>query len=336
MEKRILGKTNFEVSVVGFGGIPVQRVDEETAYKLLEEAYNQGMNFIDTARGYRESEALIGKALERLGREKFIIATKSMDRTYEGIKKDLQTSLELLRTDYIDLYQFHNIRTMDDLEFIMSENGALRALKEAKEQGIIREIGITSHNVDILDKAIDTGEFNTIQCPYNPVEKQGEAVFEKAKLNNIGVIIMKPMAGGAISKGELSLRFILSNPNITVAIPGMDSLEQVRENANAGIDRRPMTREEEEELFVEAESLGSEFCRRCGYCLPCTESIDIPSQFVIDSYYTRYNLQDWAIDRYRAMAIKAEHCIECGLCESKCPYNLPIMKMLKKVATNLG
>lgn len=336
MEKRILGKTSFEVSSVGIGGIPIQRVDKETALKLIEEAYNQGMNFIDTARGYRESEALIGYAVEKLGREKFIIATKSMERTYEGMKKDLHTSLELLRTDYIDLYQFHNVRTTDALESIMAEDGALKALKEAKEQGLIKEIGITSHSIDILNMAIDMGEFSAIQCPYNAVERQGEAVFEKAKLNNIGVIIMKPLAGGAISKGELSIRFVLSNPNITVAIPGMDSIEQIRENAIAGIDRRPMTKEEEEELFTEAQSLGSEFCRRCGYCLPCTEGIDIPSQFVLDSYYTRYNLQGWAIDRYKAMVKKAEHCIECGICETRCPYNLPITNMLKKVATHLG
>ncbi|MBC8590202.1 aldo/keto reductase [Wansuia hejianensis] len=336
MEKRVLGKTGFEVSVIGFGGIPIQRVDEETAYELLVESYNQGINFIDTARGYMESENLLGAALERFGRNKFILATKSMARTYDGVIEELNTSLKNLRTDYIDLFQFHNVRTKEDLDTVMGENGALKAIKEYKEKGIIKEIGITSHSVDILDIAIDTGEFSTIQYPYNPVERQGEPVFKKAKANNIGVIIMKPLAGGAIPKGELCLRFILENDDVTVAIPGMDSIEQVRENTKAGQDRRSLTPEERKDLEEEAKTLGSEFCRRCGYCAPCTVGIDIPSQFIMEGYYTRYNLQDWAKSRYEAMTTRAKDCIECGDCETRCPYDLPIIKMLKRVESNLG
>lgn len=336
MEKRVLGKTGFEVSVIGFGGIPIQRVDEETAYELLVESYNQGINFIDTARGYMESENLLGAALERFGRNKFILATKSMARTYDGVIEELNTSLKNLRTDYIDLFQFHNVRTKEDLDTVIGENGALKAIKEYKEKGIIKEIGITSHSVDILDIAIDTGEFSTIQYPYNPVERQGEPVFKKAKANNIGVIIMKPLAGGAIPKGELCLRFILENDDVTVAIPGMDSIEQVRENTKAGQDRRSLTPEERKDLEEEAKTLGSEFCRRCGYCAPCTVGIDIPSQFIMEGYYTRYNLQDWAKSRYEAMTTRAKDCIECGDCETRCPYDLPIIKMLKRVESNLG
>ncbi len=336
MEKRILGKTNYEVSIIGFGGIPIQRVDKEMAVKLIEESYNQGINFIDTARGYNESESLIGEALEKIGRDKFILATKSMKRDYNGILEELGTSLKNLRTNYIDLFQFHNVRSFEELDFIIGENGALKALKEAKEKGIIKEIGITSHSPEILDKALDTGEFATIQCPYNPVERQAEEVFKKAKEMNIGVIVMKPLAGGAITNGELSLRFIVDNPNVSVVIPGMDSLEQVKSNALAGIDKRKLTYEEEKILFEEANSLGSEFCRRCGYCLPCPQGIDIPVQFLMEGYYTRYNLKEWAQSRYDAMEKRAVHCVECGLCESKCPYNLPIRKMLKNVVEKLG
>ncbi len=334
MEKRILGKTNYEVSIVGFGGIPIQRTDKDTAVEILREALNQGINFIDTARGYRESEALIGHALEVLGRDKFILATKSMNRTYDGILEELHTSLKLLRTDYIDLFQFHNIADKATLDKVLAEGGALQALKEAKEKGLIREIGLSSHSADLLDIAIDTGEFSTIQFPYNAVERQGEPIFEKAKKNNIGVIIMKPLAGGALSNGELAMRFILENPNITVVIPGMDSVEQVRQNTKAGNELRKLTDEEREVLEKEAATLGTEFCRRCGYCAPCTVGIDIPTQFVIDAYYTRYDLQDWAIARYNSMSVKASECIECAECESRCPYNLPIVEMLKKVASH--
>lgn len=336
MEKRRLGRTNLQVSAVGFGGIPVQRVDGETAIKILEEAYNQGMNFIDTARVYMESESIIGYALEELGRDKFILATKSMNRTYEGIIDELHTSLKNLRTDYIDLFQFHNVRTREELDLILGENGAMKAIKEYQEKGIIKEIGITSHSADLLDIAIDTGEFSTIQYPYNPVERQGEPIFEKAKANDIGVIVMKPLAGGAIAKGELCLRFILDNPNISIAIPGMDSVEQVVENANAGIERRPLNKEEKEVLDKEAKTLGGEFCRRCGYCAPCSVGIDIPGQFITEGYYTRYNLQDWAMARYKSMDIRAGDCIECGDCEPRCPYDLPIIKMLNRVEENLG
>lgn len=334
MEKRILGKTNYEVSIVGFGGIPIQRADKDTAVEILREALNQGINFIDTARGYRESEALIGHALEVLGRDKFMLATKSMNRTYDGILEELHTSLELLKTDYIDLFQFHNIADKETLDKVLAEGGALQALKEAKEKGLIKHIGLSSHSVDLLDIAIDTGEFSTIQFPYNAVERQGEPIFEKAKKNNIGVIIMKPMAGGALSNGELAMRFILENPNITVVIPGMDSVEQVRQNAKAGNELRKLTDEEREVIEKEAATLGTEFCRRCGYCKPCTVGIDIPTQFVIDSYFTRYDLQDWAIARYNSMSVKASECIECSECESRCPYNLPIVDMLKKVASH--
>lgn len=335
MEKRILGRTNFEVSVIGFGGIPVQRVDEEMAYELLLESYNQGINFIDTARGYMESENLLGKALERIGRDKFILATKSMGRTYDAMLEELHTSLKNLRTDYIDLFQLHNVRTKEELDVVMGDNGALKLLKEYKEKGIIKEIGITSHSVDLLDIAMDTGEFSTIQYPYNPVERQGEKIFKKAKENNIGVIVMKPLAGGAIPKGELCLRFIMENNDVTTAIPGMDAIEQVRENATVGNNMRPLRDDERKDLMAEAEELGEEFCRRCGYCSPCTVGMDIPTQFLMEGYYNRYNLQDWAKSRYESLPVNAGDCIECGDCQPRCPYDLPIIKMLKRVEETL-
>lgn len=245
-----------------------------------------------------------------VGREKFIIATKSMKRDYDGIAEELNMA--------------------------MGEDGALRAIKEAKEKGIVKEIAITGHTPEILDKAIDTGEFATIQCPYNPVEQQKTKLFKKANAMGIGVIVMKPLAGGAITKGELSLRFIVDNPNATVAIPGMESIEQLNSNALVGIERRKLTKEEEDILFEEANSLGAEFCGRCGYCLPCPQGIDIPTQFLMEGYYTRYNLKEWTQGRYDAMENRASDCIECGQCEPRCPYDLPIRKMLKNVVSKLG
>lgn len=336
MHKRTLGKTNFEVSVIGFGGIPIQRVDREMAIKLIQKASEMGINFIDTARGYGKSEELIGYGLQECGRDKWIVATKSPVRDYEGMKKEIETSLKNLKTDVIDLYQLHLVKTEEQYSKIMGSDGALRALKEAKEQGLIREIGITSHDVHILEKAIETEEFATIQFPYSPVERQGEDLFKRAKELNIGVIIMKPVAGGAIKNVDLSLRFIVENPNISVVIPGMDKVEQIVENSMIGNEYRPLTSEEREIIFKEAEELGTQFCRRCGYCAPCPEGIDIPTMFILEGYYSRYDLKDWAKQRYGGLDIKASACKKCGICETRCPYDLPIRKMLKQVGERLG
>lgn len=334
MEKRSLGRTGFQVSVVGLGGIPIQRVDKSTSLDIVKEVLNQGMNFIDTARGYTVSEEIIGEALQVVGRDKFFIASKSMVRSYVGMLEEVNISLANLRTNYIDLYQLHNVKTIEDYKHVMSEDGAFKALKELKEKGLIKEIGISSHGLDVLDVAIDSGEFATIQYPYNAIERQAEDLFIKAKKNNIGVIVMKPLAGGALTNGESAIRFVLENPNISVVIPGMDSVEQVVENARPAIDRRDFTLDERKELEEEAKSLGTQFCRRCGYCAPCTVGIDIPNNFMFHSYFTRYNLKDWALSRFETMNIKAKDCIQCGKCESRCPYDLPIMDMLKEVASH--
>lgn len=336
MEKRVLGRTGFEVSVIGFGGIPIQKLDERLAIELVKKAHDLGINFIDTARGYGRSEELIGLGLESCGRDNWIVATKSPVRDYEGMKKEIETSLKNLRTNIIDLYQLHNVRDEEQYNKAMSEDGAFFALKEAKEKGQIREIGITSHSLDVLKKAVETGEFSTIQFPYNPVERQAEDLFKRAKELNIGVIVMKPIAGGAISNAKLSLRFILENPNVTVAIPGMRKIEEVIENSSIGNNFIPLSEKEREIILKEAKELGNEFCRRCGYCAPCPQGIDIPTQFVLESYYLRYNLPEWAKERYSSLPHKANECVECGQCEAKCPYNLPIRRMLKRVAANLG
>jgi len=335
MRKRKLGKTNMNVSVIGFGGIPIQKTDKETAINLIEKASDLGINFIDTARGYGLSEELIGYGIEKTDRDKWIIATKSPVRDYEGMKKEIETSLRNLKTDYIDLYQLHNVRTTEEYNKVMSDDGALKALREAKEKGSIKEIGITSHDLHTLEKAIETLEFSTIQFPYNPVEKQGEELFKRAKELNIGVIVMKPVAGGAITNVKLSLKYILQNENVTTVIPGMNKIEHIIENASVGTHEMNLSTEEIDEVLKEAGELGEEFCRRCGYCGPCPQGIDIPTQFVINGYYERYNLQEWAKERYDALEFKAVNCVECGVCEPKCPYDLPIREMMKKVQNNL-
>lgn len=329
-----LGKTELKVSRISFGGIPIQHLDQESSNKLIERLLELGINFIDTARGYTVSESLIGAALEGK-REKVFIATKSMTREKEALKKDIEISLTNLKTDYIDLYQFHNVPSVAELEKITAPGGALDAFMEYKKSGVIKHIGITSHNLGVIEKALQYDVFETIQYPYNAVETQAEEVFKKAREKGVGVIAMKPLAGGALTNTKAALKFILQNDNISCLIPGMCSIEQLEENVKA-IEEMPLTSDERENLSKEVAQLGQKFCRRCGYCQPCPQGINIPSVFLFEGYYKRYNLKEWAVERYNSLPVKAEACVKCGLCESKCPYNLPIRDMLESVKNTFG
>ena len=319
---RILGKTNIYVNEIGCGGIPIQHVDQNVVNEMIDEMIKQKINFIDTARGYTVSEELLGIALEGK-REKFVLATKSMSRTYEGMKQDIETSLKNLKTDYIDLYQIHNVSLGEDI------SGALMALEEAKKEDKVRHIGVTSHSVKCLDMLINNPIFETIQYPYNIVENQAEELFEKANKMNIGIIVMKPLAGGAIDDAKLAIKYILNNDNVSVVIPGMESIKQIQENNS--VKKGVYTQEELNKIDLIKNELNNDFCRRCGYCMPCPKGINIPFSFLVEGYFSRYNLKEWAVSRYQSMKVKPSACIECGICETKCPYNLPIRRKLKEV-----
>lgn len=333
MTFRELGLTGLKVVPIGFGGIPIQRLEQGTVTALINQMMVEGINFIDTARGYTTSEQMIGIALEGGKRENFILATKSMSRDYDQMKADIETSLRLLQTDFIDLYQCHLVKDLDQYALIMSENGAYKALLEAKAAGKIGHIGMTAHSASFVDQVIREMPFETLQFPYNLVERQGEHLFEIAHKRGVGVIVMKPIAGGAINNGALSLKFIMNNPHVSVAIPGMDHVDQVTTNAAVLKHSYHFSESDLEEMAEIASSLGETFCRRCGYCLPCPQGIDIPTQFLMEGYLSRYNLQDWAKTRYAGLPIKADACVDCGACEPKCPYNLPIRSMLKNVVS---
>lgn len=335
MKYRTLGKTGLNVSVVGFGGIPIQRVSAVEAHAIVNRALDLGINFFDTARGYTDSEEKLGAAL-KARRKEAVIATKSMARTGEAMAADIKRSLETMGLDYIDLYQLHNVKNKRELDRVLSPDGALAALKEAKKEGLIRHIGITGHIKDFLAQTLVLEEIETVQFPFNAVETVGvPELLKQAGVKGKGVIVMKPLAGGALRNGNLALRYILEH-DVTTAIPGMDSLQQVEENAGVGNALQPLTAAERYALDEEVKTLGSEFCRRCEYCKPCSQHIDIPTVFLLDGYYTRYNLQDWARERYQALKAGADACIGCGECEERCPYNLPIRQMLAEAAARLG
>ena len=334
MEYRILGKTGLKISRMGFGGIPIQRIDAQGTKALMQQLVEAGVNYIDTARGYTVSEQFLGEALEGI-RDKFVLATKSMSRTKEAMAADIETSLGNLRTDHIELYQVHN-PNMEQLEQVMAEGGALEALLEAKAAGKIGHIGLTAHSLEVFEKALTLDWVETIMFPYNIVETQGEALIAACAEKNIGFIDMKPLAGGAIEDATLAMRFVVANPNVTVVIPGMADPAEIEQNLAAVNKEAPLSAEEQVGIDQVRAQLGTQFCRRCNYCAPCTVGIAIPNVFLMQGYLERYGLADWAQGRYDAMPVKASACIQCGACEPRCPYQLPIREMLKVAAEKFG
>ena len=334
MEYTTLGKTGLKISRMGFGGIPIQRIDAEGTKALMKQLADEGINYIDTARGYTVSEEYLGYALEGI-RDKFILATKSMARTKEAMAADIEKSLNNLRTDHIDLYQVHN-PSMEQLDQVLAAGGALEALQEAKTAGKIGHIGLTAHSTEVFARALELDWVETIMFPYNIVESQGEELIAKCTEKNIGFIDMKPLAGGAIENGTLAMRYICANKNVTIVIPGMAEEKEMEENIKACLDPSPLNEKELEEIQAVRDQLGTNFCRRCNYCAPCSVGISIPNVFLFAGYLNRYDLGDWAKDRYGSLAVKASACIECGECETRCPYHLPIRKMMKECAEQFG
>ncbi|HHY13638.1 MAG TPA: aldo/keto reductase [Thermoanaerobacterales bacterium] len=329
MKYNILGNTGMKVSRVGFGGIPIQHLNQDKATEVINKAIEMDINFFDTARAYTNSESLFGIALKDY-RKDIYIATKSLVRDKEGMLAEVEISLKELQTDYIDLYQIHNVGSEEEYEKIIGEDGAYEALKQLEAEGVIKHIGITSHKAEIMEKAIESDLFETVQFPFNVLETEAAEIFKKATDKNLGTIAMKPLAGGALRNGRDAIKFLLESPYLDVAIPGMDTVEQVIENATAANDVS-LTDKERQELLATAKELGQSFCRRCGYCLPCSEGINIPYMFLVEAYYTRYDLKDWATQRYLTQDKTAGDCIKCGICETRCPYELPIMEMMEQV-----
>ena len=334
MEYTMLGSTGLRISRMGFGGIPIQKTDAQVTRALMEELVAHGVNYIDTARGYTVSEAYLGEALVGL-RDNFVLATKSMARTKETMARDIETSLQNLRTDHIDLYQVHN-PSLSELEQVVAPGGALEALLEAKAAGKIRHIGVTAHMAAVFERALTLPWVETVMFPYNIVETQGEALMKRAHEQGVGFICMKPLAGGALEDAALAMRFIAQNPDVSVVIPGMCDVREVRQNIDAFENTAPLTQAELAQIETIRKELGTQFCRRCNYCQPCTAGISMSGIFVLEGYLNRYGLGDWARQRYAAMPKKAGDCVGCGVCETRCPYQLPIRDMLKRCKAEFG
>lgn len=327
------GHTGMQITAMSLGALPMGRCSLEEADTVLNAALDYGINFMDTARIYGDCEEKIGMFVSKR-RAEYYLATKTLSRTAEAMYADINTSLSKMRTDYIDLYQLHNPRNMQELDIIFGKGGALEALKQAKAEGKIKHIGITGHNVDVLKQAIQTGEFASVQVPYSFVEQQANReLFPLARKLGMGMLAMKPLCGGMSSHIDSSIRFILQHGDIVV-IPGMENLEQLEQNIKTFKNNRPLSASDIQALQLEAEQVGKEFCRRCGYCMPCTMGIDIPGIFILNFNFKRYGAKAGGPARYAALPVKASACTGCGACEPRCPYNIKIRERMQEVVRN--
>ena len=351
MQKRTLGRTGLDVSVIGFGAIKLPGVERDDCVKILNKALDLGVNYIDTARNYRDSEEKIGQVLKKRRSECFI-ASKSSTRDAAGLMVDLETSLRNLQTDKIDVYQLHTVSDGDTYKKVMAPGGALDGAKKAKAQGKIDHIGITIHrDLDTMRAAIKSDEFETIMVAYSPLDQEGvgEEILPMAKERGMGVVIMKPLSGGLLTLPEHergdskrdpiafgSLRFVVANENVTLTIPGMTNLREVEENASVG-DMPEITEDELVQLRTymgesKREYRYGQVCLRCGYCQPCPQEVPIPTIFRAVDMYRNYpeNLKYLGAELYASLEVKADECVECRECIEKCPAGIEIPEMLKE------
>jgi len=329
---RRLGRTQLKVSLLGLGGLGIlskQNNTPSSATRLIHAAVDSGINFIDTARSYGDSEDRIGQALQHR-RGACLLASKTMARSYFGARKDLETSLRALQTDHIELYQIHHLQWQSELEQVLGENGALQALREAQQAGWIRYIGFTAHLPDLAVRAMATGCFDAVQAPLNPLDAPlFSDIFAQAARRQLGIIVMKPLAGGLLAHcAELALRYCLS-AKVHCLIPGISTLAQLQADRKFVLAAEPLTPLEWSRLQKAAEAVAQNQCRRYGYCLSvCPEQIPIMDIFRFERYLDIYKTGHWAKNQYHELSIKADQCRDCRQCEAICPYRLPIRRML--------
>ena len=323
MDNMRLGKTNLEVNKNGFGALPIQRRDERDSIEILKTAYDNGIDFYDTARFYTDSEEKLGKAFEDI-RENIYIATKTGMETVDEFWNDLETSLNELKTDYVDLYQFHNI------SFCPKEDDELyQAMLEAKNQGLVKHIGITTHKITIAHEALDCGLYETLQYPFSYLSGPEELeLVEKCRQLDVGFIAMKAMGGGLITNSKASFAFLNQFDNV-LPIWGIQKISELDEFLS--YDSTTVLDDELKSVIEnDKKELGEDFCRGCGYCMPCPEGIKINMCARMSLWVRRFPTEPHLTEEWQETMAKTENCIECYACVDNCPYELDIPRLLKE------
>jgi predicted aldo/keto reductase-like oxidoreductase len=323
-----LGKTGLKISAIGFGGIPIIRLQADEAVKVLRCAFDQGITFYDTANMYRDSEAKIGQALSHV-RDKITIATKTTKRDAAGFRLHLEVSLKMLKTDYIDLYQFHQVANDEEWEKITKDGGAWIEADKARKEGKIRFLGVTSHDLQMAIKLAKTGLFSSVQFPFNFIEQDAKDELHKyCREKGIGSIVMKPFAGGVIDNAAIAFKYLRQFPDI-IPIPGFDSVKSVEEIVSIYEHQNDITSYDLELMEKYRQELGKVFCRRCEYCQPCPNGVIITPAMGYPIVASRMSPRV-SVDFLKAPMESTKLCDDCGVCIERCPYDLPIPEILKK------
>lgn len=328
MEHVVLGKTGLKVNKNGFGALPIQRISKEDAVVLLQKAFQNGINYFDTARAYSDSEEKMGAALHEV-RDQIIISTKTAAQNGEDLRKDLEMSLEKLQTDYIDLYQFHNPAFCPKPG---DGSGLYEAALEAKEQGKIRHIGITNHRIAVAKEAVLSGLYETLQFPFSYLASEEEVeLVELCRQKEVGFIAMKGLAGGLIHNSASAYAF-MCQPQFAHVEPiwGIQREWELDEFLSYQEQAPELNEALLAEIQKDKDQLAGEFCRGCGYCMPCPAGIEINNCARMSLMLRRAPQEAWLSEEWQEKMKKIENCLHCGSCMKKCPYGLNTPELLKR------
>lgn len=326
MKKVTLGRTNITSPKNAFGALPIQRISVSDSTKLLQKAYENGFTFFDTARSYTDSEEKLGIALSDV-RKNITIATKTAAKTPDDLFRDLETSLKLLKCDCIDIYQLHNI------PFCPKEgdgSGMYEALQKAKNEGMIKYIGLTNHRPNVALEAVESGAYDTLQYPFCYLAVDSDIrLVEKCKEKNVGFIAMKGLSGGLITNSKAAYAWMERFDNV-LPIWGIQREWELDEFISY-MNEPPMMNSELEAIIEnDRKELLGNFCRACGYCMPCPQGIEINNCARMSQLIRRSPSAQWLTPQYQEKMMKIDDCIECGQCKQKCPFGLDTPNLLRQ------
>jgi len=328
MKKTRLGKTELMVSELAFGGIPVQRHPWDQAVEEIRKVLDMGVNFIDTAHGYTDSEEKIGEAIKAYPRESLIIASKSPAMDGDGFREHLELSLKRLGVEYIDIYQHYNVSGPEKMATVLGPGGAWEAMQKAMDEGLVRHPAFSAHSLETAKQMMLTRNYEVTQIPFNFVDNAAEKeLIPLARELDMGFICMKPLGGGLLDNARLCFRYLRQYHGI-VPDPGIEHAWEMEEIISIYSDNSPLTTEETRQIEQIRGELGASWCHRCEYCQPCPEGIPISTVLAAQSMTRRMPLKK-ALSMLRGPMEKAAKCSECGTCEERCPYDLPIRELLK-------
>ena len=323
MKTMKLGATGLTVTKPAFGALPIQRTERDEAVRILRRAYEGGIRYFDTANAYTDSEQKLGLALADV-RKDVIISTKSMCRDHDTVARHIQQSLEMMRTDYIDLFQFHQASSWEEID-----SGAWQAAREAKEKGYIRHIGVTCHSIRFAEQAVASGRFETLQYPFSYLSSPEEfALVQSCRDAGMGFIAMKALAGGLLSNARAVHAFMGAQEGV-VPIYGVQTMAELEQWLALAQEDPALDDTLQAVIDADRAELGGQFCRSCGYCMPCPQGIEIRNCARMDMLIRRSPWRPYFTPEWQEKMNKIKTCVECGRCKSKCPYHLDTPNVLK-------